>query len=494
MLPSSTARPFLWSGVVAAAALLTAIVGMPPAVAQQPAIFRPAGPAPLFLYHDDVPLGELYAKALHSWLGHFRLNVTRRSVGRYRAGEMRDAAFVAYIGSVFDNPSLPEAFLDDVADGIRPVLWMHYNIWKLAWRAGSSRLGFVYESTDDRRAFAAVYYKGVVLPRDPRTDLVRVRPVAPWAKVLAVARGKAGEESPYAVWARNVLYIADPAFSYLANADRSLVLADILHDFLEQPHDDARHALIRIEDVHPGEQVPRLRWIDAYLASERVPYSIALIPVSVDRWGRVTRLSDQAAAPMAQTIRAVVAKGARLMLHGFTHQYDGFTPTDWEFWDERSNRPVGGAEYAAGRVRQGMEELAAVNLRPYGWVTPHYMASEEHYAVFARLLPIAYERQFFFDSRAGGLLLFYPYPSVDIFGRFVIPETLESPRDIGSVEEILQAAERLKTVRCGVASAYIHIDQVRQDHRALVSGMRRSGFRFVGVGVDSPIWRFLLRF
>ena len=118
---------------------------------------------------------------------------------------MRDAAFVAYVGCAFDNPSLPEAFLDDVADGTRPVLWMHYNIWKLAWRAGSSRLGFAYESTDDSGAYAAVSYKGVLLPRDPRTNLVQVRPVAPWAKVLAVALGRAGEEAPYAVWARNVL-------------------------------------------------------------------------------------------------------------------------------------------------------------------------------------------------------------------------------------------------------------------------------------------------
>ena len=87
------------------------------------------------------------------------------------------------------------------------------------------------------------------------------------------------------------------------------------------------------------------------------------------------------------------------MLHGFTHQYDGFTATDWEFWDERSDRPVGGVEWAADRVRRGVEELAAVNLRSYGWVTPQYMAPEEHYNVFARMMPIAYERQFF--STAG---------------------------------------------------------------------------------------------
>jgi hypothetical protein len=315
-------------------------------------------------------------------------------------------------------------------------------------------------------------------------------------RVHAMATGKAGHESPYVLWGRNFLYVADAVFNFLSDGDRSLVLADVLHDFLEQPHrcEEARYALVRIEDVHPREDVSQLRWINEYLISERVPYSIALIPVHVDKGKRVTRLSDEVSSPMVRTLRGVVGWRVRLMLHGYTHQYDGFTPRDWEFWDEQRGRPLNdSAEWAADRVRRGMDELAAVNLRAHGWVTPHYMASEEHYRAFARLFKVAYERQFFFDNQVGGLLLFYPYPVVDLFGRLMIPETLGSPVTTGSVQEMLRTAERLKVVRCGVASAYIHLDQDRQVYRDLISGLKRLGYRFVGVGIDSPFWRSLQR-
>lgn len=447
-------------------------------------------PPHLVLYYDEGPYGELYAKALQSWLGHFRLRVTRKPVEHYQRFELRQADFVAYIGSRFDNPTLPGQFLEDIGETEHPVLWLNYNVWKLETHRGLARFGFAYEFTDSGDQYSAVRYKGVLFPRDGSADLVRVKPTAPGTRVLAAVASRTGEEVPYAVQGGNMLFVADAVFSHLTDGDRSLILADLLHDFLRQPHDCPRYALIRVEDVNPFDQPARLRWIADYLASERVPFSLAVIPVHVDERGRTTPLSHPGREAVVHALRHATARGGRIFLHGFTHQYDGVTVKDWEFWDERTGQPVQDSEtWAAERVSRGLRELAAVGLRASGWVTPHYMASEAHYRGFARILPTAYERQFFHDPQAGGLLLFYPYAAVDLFGRRVVPETMDSPETVLSTRTMLEVADRLRVVRCGVASFYIHVDQVRQDYRTLIAGVKQRGYTFVDAGPSSPIWR-----
>jgi uncharacterized protein YdaL len=465
-----------------------------PALALSPLLAEALGedaPPRLRLYYDDGSSGNLYARALQSWLGHFRVRVVRAPVEGYRQGELRDADFVAYIGARFDNSDLPAAFLEDVRESPAPVLWLNYNIWHLLGRGGG-RYGFTYVATDAETEFAAVRYKGAVLPRDSRAGLVRVRAAAA-AAVLATAVAPSGEESPYVVHGGNLFYVADAVFDYLTSGDRSLVLADVLHTFLGQAHEEARYALIRIEDVHPRENVMRLRWIADYLASEGVPFSIAVIPVHRDGRGREARISDPERARFVEALRYMRVRGGWIMLHGYTHQYDGVTRRDWEFWDEQRNRPLPEASeaWALERVRRGQAELTAVGLPAYAWVTPHYMAEEAHYRAFARLFPIAYERQFLYDERIGGLLLFYPYASIDLFGRRVVPETLDTPEGAWRAGDLLAVADRLRVVRCGVASFYIHVEEVRQVYGALVAGIKQRGYTFVDPGPRSPVWRFL---
>jgi uncharacterized protein YdaL len=469
-------------------ALASAAAGAPGQGSGSPPLLR--------LYYDGGSSGELYARALQSWLGHFHLRVVRAAVEGYRKGDLQDADFIAYIGAKFDNPSLPAAFLDDVSETARQVLWLNYNIWKLAERRGMATYGFAYMATDGQTEFSAVHYKGVALPRDPRAELVRVRVTSPSATVVATARARTGEESPYVVRGGNLLYVADAVFNYLASGDRSLVLADVLHDFLGQPHEEARYALIRIEDVHPRENVMRLRWIADYLAAEGVPFSVAVIPVHSNGRGSEARISDPDRTGFVEALRYMVSRGGWIMLHGYTHQYDGVTRHDWEFWDERSNRPLpeDSEAWALNRVRRAQRELAAVRLRAYAWVTPHYMASEADYRAFARLFPVAYERQFFYDPRLGGLLLFYPYAAVDLLGRGMVPETLDTPEGSWRAGDLLATAERLKVVRCGVASFYIHVEEVRQVYPELVAGLKSLGFTFVDPGPRSPIWRFVPSF
>jgi len=422
--------------------------------------------------------------------------VARAAVEGYRKGDLQDADFITYIGATFDNPSLPAAFLDDVSKTARPVLWLNYNIWKLADRGGMAKYGFAYVATDGQTEFSAVHYKGVALPRDPRAELVRVRVTSPSATVVAIARAHTGEESPYVVRGGNLLYVADAVFSYLTNGDRSLVLADVLHDFVGQPHEEARYALIRIEDVHPRENVMRLRWIADYLAAEDAPFSVAVIPVHNNGRGAEARISDEDRTRFVAALQYMVSRGGWIVLHGYTHQSDGVTRHDWEFWDESNNRPLheDSEEWALDRVRRAQRELAAVHLQAYAWVTPHYMASEAHYRAFARLFPVAYERQFFYDPRLGGLLLSYPYAAVDLFGRRVVPETLDTPEGSWRAADLLATAGRLKVVRCGVASFYIHVEEVRQVYRELVVGLKSLGFTFVDPGPRSPIWRFVSPF
>jgi hypothetical protein len=315
-------------------------VARPPAVAHATAALTAAGghtppAAPsrgtLVLYDDSGPygwLGELYATAAVNLASHFGA-WTARPVASYAPGDLAQFAGAVYIGSTYDQP-LPVAFLDDVLAGTRPVLWMYDNIWQLAARSPDffAAYGYVPWQFDDS-SIAQVVYQGRTLSRyaangsgvmEPNPiDLTRVT-------VLATAVRADGSSLPWALRSGNLTYIGEIPFAYIGADDRYLVLCDLFFDLLAPATAERHRALVRIEDVSADTDPTTLTAIAQYLASQNIPYSVAVIPVYTDPDGvynggvaQTLTLADRPA--LLSALQTMAGQGATLVMHGYTHQY-----------------------------------------------------------------------------------------------------------------------------------------------------------------------------
>src|SRR5262249_15142492 len=147
-----------------------------------------------------------------------------------------------------------------------------------------------------------------------------------------------------------------------------------LHDFFNQPHQEERKALLRLEDISVEDDIDKLREIADYLAERGVPFQIALIPIFKDpATGEEIYLSDR--PQFVRTIRYMVSKGGLVVMHGVTHQYRGRSGDDFEFWDRAGNRPIQGDSptLVDQKLRDGLAECFRNGIYPVTWETPHYM-------------------------------------------------------------------------------------------------------------------------
>ena len=142
-------------------------VGQALALSQAPGAEPGAPTGTLILYDNTGPyafLGELYAIAAANLASRFGPR-TAKPVADYAPGDLARHRAAIYIGSTYDEP-LPALFLDDVATGERPVVWMYNNIWQLAARVPgfAASYGFMpwrYDTTP----IASVQYKNRTLTR-----------------------------------------------------------------------------------------------------------------------------------------------------------------------------------------------------------------------------------------------------------------------------------------------------------------------------------------
>jgi hypothetical protein len=87
--------------------------------------------------------------------------------------------------------------------------------------------------------------------------------------------------------------------------------------------------------------------------------------------------------------------------------------------------------------------------------TPHYAASETDYRAMAGVFPLFYDRTMATPDISA--IQFFPYPTIDRFGRYVVPENLgylvqENP----DPRVIIERARAMPVVRDAVASFYFH--------------------------------------
>jgi uncharacterized protein YdaL len=487
-----------------------------------------AGSTTLVLYDTTNTwgwAGELFAMAAGNLVSHFGA-WKAEPVASYRAGQIAEYDATVYIGSTYDEP-VPTAFLDDVYNTTRPVIWMYDNIWELTNRyAGKfqAKYGWTW-SAYDFGAVSRVVYKGITLTRDAahnRGGIMDYGAVDPAkATVLAWAQRDAdGSRFPWAIRSGSLTYIGENPFTWMGtDTDRVIAFEDLLFDAL-QPDAPTRHrAMVRLEDIFPNYDTAQLKAVTDYLYSQGIPFGFGVSPVYADPLGahnggvpQTVRLSGKGNG-VATMITYMQSRGGTSIMHGYTHQYSnvpnpfsGVTGDDAEFYRVTWNADHTGLNYegalpedsvawAGARIDASFKEFKDARLKaPTIFEFPHYLASASGYQAVAQRFSTRWERALYYGGlvRGGDLDLShvigqsFPYVVRDVYGTVVLPENLGdySPGPWGifpahTVDDILAAGKAELAVRDGVASFFYHPFMGVPALKRIVDGLRAQGWTFV---------------
>lgn len=419
-------------------------------------VAQASGSLVLYDSSGNGKLGQMDGIMLRNLLGHFEgdtiggspfnlADVTLMDVKNYK-GEITNAKYqsIFYLGSDYDNPTMPAQFLRDVSQTPKTVVWFKYNLWKLAWdpaySAWSQNIGFSFVQlrgiggdpaasppnffntvTYKGESFVKYYaYSGGVINADPDVGQTAIiNPVKAQA-LVTIKNAVTSEAIPYVVKSGNFWYVADIPFSYIGPRDRYLVFADLLHDMLGSNHAESHRALIRLEDVGVLVDPVSMQQLTDYMNPRHIPFSIAVIPFYRDPLGiynggvkQEIHLDDAGAGAidLRASLDYALPRGGRVLMHGYTHQfastvcnydkpsspcdygnqYSQVSGEDFEFWDRPANTPAKGdsATWATGRYSNGLAEMTTrlatkkwPTYPPFAWEVPHYQASPIDYRAF----------------------------------------------------------------------------------------------------------------
>ena len=479
-----TVRPYLARAAVLVIALLAGFAGPPRVNGSSP---PPPRPADVLIIHDSLPgpmpSGVIDGNNILDLLGHFGMKGELVSLQEYKPGQIAHHKFVIVLGVDDRSVVYPHQVLSDVRSAGVPVYWCDKHLDELlADPQFAAKLAFRLKQAAPVGGFTKVSYKGKLLLKENDSTLLPVEILdSSKVQVVATAEKEDGTSTPYIVRSGSFWYNADSPFSYSTEGDRYLAFCDILHDFLKVAHQEERKALVRIEDVTLEEEPEHLIEMADFLGKRHIPFQIALVPIFKDPSDQEELyLSDR--PKFVAAVRYMISKGGVVVLHGVTHQYHGKTGDDYEFWDDVSDKPIQGdtRTLVEQRLRMGLDECFKNGIYPVSWETPHYVASALDYQSFARYFNTAYERVASLDRAESGHFL--PYPTVDRFGRFIIPEdlgyiALEKPDPDGMVAN----AERMEVVRDGVASFFYHPFMGLAHLEKIVDGIEALGYHFISI-------------
>ncbi|MFC8511933.1 DUF2334 domain-containing protein [Streptomyces sp. NPDC057257] len=500
-----------------------------------------ADPTTLVLYDTAGPygqLGELYAMATANLAGHFG-TVTAKPVQQYTAGMIDSYSAVIYLGSTYYGGSIPDAvpaaFYADAAASTKPVIWMGANIWNMANSVGvtqfSQKYGWdpttsYYEDGGSVGAVTQVTYKNQALTRtipagqDGGVLRPNILTGTGYPAVTTLATGldsSNGHTFGWAVRSSNLTYIGEIPFAYVSESDRVIVIEDLLFDALAPATTERHRAVVRLEDISPDSDPAELRSMADYLKSQNIPYGINVIPVYTDPNGTynngVAQTITLAQRPqVVSALKYMLARGAVLMDHGYTHQYsnvanpyDGVTGDDFEFYrahvDASDNVVYDGpvaedsTAWAQARVTSALAGFTAAGLpKPTLWTTPHYAGSAADYKVFSSNFSARLERSLYFSGTLSGnsagpntfIGQFFPYVVKDVYGTKVLPENIGNYEPVAYNNhparlpaDLIASAKANLAVRDGFASFFYHPYYPTQPLKDTIDGIKALGYTFV---------------
>ena len=499
-------------------------------------------------------LGKAYAIMLYNLLAHFNTTITMLPVQNYTAGMTEQYTATFYMGSYYNNP-IPAAFLSDVSTTQKTVVWFKYNLWELAWNTAypfTTRYGINFVNLAGMNAtpsasapnpgfYDTITYKSQTMTKyyafnattgavtaDPDIGVTAVADATKATTLVTISNSVSPTTKPavpYVIRSGNFWYFADMPFSYIGPRDRYLVICDMLHDILGTNAPTLHRALVRLEDVNATTTVSSMQQLTDYLYGQKVPFSIATIPVYTDpngvyNGGVAQTIHMVNATGLKQALNYARARGGHVLMHGYTHQYSNIpnlinavSANDYEFWLATQNRPVNedSTQWAAGRLSAGLLELQLNGYFPFAWEAPHYQSSPLAIKAVPKYFKNTYQRVVYYTSDNPQTLAstapghdfsvgqFFPYIiQKDYYGQRVIPENLGNVEynicaiDPSScltynVADILTNATYALVVRDGFASFFFHpfwlepglVATGFPDFQQLITGISALGFTWV---------------
>jgi uncharacterized protein YdaL len=500
------------------------------------------------IYYDlsensEYWIGKAYSVFLQNLMGHFpEFQQIVSPIERYKKGDIEKCHTSFYVGSYFNN-KIPTDFFVDFEKTKKNVVWMGYNIWMPGLDWFEKQFGYKYEKLttlnkdlkDEKGRptfFKNVIYKGETFFKFGEWSLDnKVQFMAPFENtelkktventsttVLAeIVHNGTGDKLPYILRNKNKFYVADVPFSYIHEADRYMVIADLLFDALDaKPRHNGKFGLVRMEDIHPEAEIFYMYDAMKVLKSLNVPIEISLVPYFYDPLGasslpRIFTAMNESPRFM-QLLNDAQKNGAEFIWHGVTHQYrmmknphSGMSGDDFEFWDAVNNTelPDDTPAWVLRRMEDGLKIFKKAGLDFVGWLTPHYQASAKDYIIFGKIFEWNFGRVIYFNHDVSGfdykqdtskLLMhnkdpnaaavrqaafnnlqvtvnsrwqgqLYPYEIYgDVYGQRLIPENLGNSQPYRSdhvvwprtVEDVLADASRNRVIRDSWASLFYH--------------------------------------
>lgn len=348
--------------------------------------------------------------------------------------------------------------------------------------------------------------------------------------VPCTSSGTGPTEVPWAVRSGNRNDLAEVPLDYIDSNDVYLIYSDLFYDLVGSDAPAVKQAAVRLEDVGPESDPKDLRRVADYLASENVPFQVAVIPIQIGQnkdgsdWYGLS-LTDR--PEVVDALKYMQGKGGTLIQHGTTHQmgtmdnpYSGRSGEDYEFYrfgctstdtapyafEERTNdsyiTPVGRAaqddvDEWGDRLDAGRSVMENAGLgEPTIFETPHYGGSVNSCVAMAQEYNARYEQGDYYASILTGqpseagksYSQQFPYTVHDIYGGAVYPENLgnitegeQNNHAIRDPKFLISRAKANLTARESTASFFFHPYLDLNYLKQTVHGIKELGYEFAPV-------------
>ena len=375
--------------------------------------------------------GRIYAIFLQNLLGHFEeIKQIVQPIESYQKGDIQRCEVNFYLGAYYNNP-IPPAFLQDITQTKRTVVWIGYNLWQLPSNDLDTLFGYRFDGltgVDTQHLdpqgsptfFKNILYKGETFfkygafdnPADSTQfsgsfdQLLLSKTSERGTQVLSEAvHNFSDQHIPYILRNQNRYIVADMPFSYIDEADRYLIFSDLLFDILdaEPRFPKAKPAVVRVEDFGTANDPAKTKILFDLLKSLNVPYQVNIIPIFADPFNSTGILpTGTDNLPIWQDkhtmgfIDSLKASHVAFVQEGVSHQYDhqinptnGVSGSDCEFWNCVNQTPLAedSVDYVLNRLNLGWDSLTHAGISTSLWVTPKYKASLLDNYVFAAVYP-----------------------------------------------------------------------------------------------------------
>ncbi|NHN33446.1 DUF2334 domain-containing protein [Paenibacillus agricola] len=239
-----------------------------------------------------------------------------------------------------------------------------------------------------------------------------------------------------------------------------LLLADVLHDILVQPHDSKHQGYILVQNVNPLTSAQKLHEITEVFIKRKIPFLVAVTPIYVYPLTS-TLVSLEERPDVVKALLHMQNSGGSIILNGLTHQYKHTaTGNSYEFWDALEDKPIEDEESVIKeKLNKGIAILIKLGLYPVGFEPPLYAMSQKGYQIVSTYFSHLYGQLQISDQSYLGLQSVPYVMEHRSSGLQLFPETLGDPRnEQGDIEKLLRNIDQLQIVRDSFYGMLFHTD------------------------------------